>query len=189
MRRFPPSQSNQFIDEVLDLFSNPLLASPLGEEVKKKEVQSSYSELDLFAPPPVAPLPLKKVKGEKALSSVPSVAPLASKRRTRSTIPRETDPLGVGDWSEDKDILCRTKCSVAWKSMHHVRGLLRLLMSRECPGGCKLLNLGHTRQHGLGAVATLLWSIAAAKRGNIGLCVPSIVVSGCRVSLFGFGDP
>ena len=44
-------------DEELDVLSNPLLASPPGKEVKKKEVQSSNSEVDLFAPPPTAPVP------------------------------------------------------------------------------------------------------------------------------------
>ena len=40
--------------EELDVLSIPLLASPLGKEVKKKEVQSSDSQVDLFAPPPGA---------------------------------------------------------------------------------------------------------------------------------------
>ena len=44
-------------DEELDILCNPLLASPPGEEVKKKEMQSSDSEVDLFAPPPTAPVP------------------------------------------------------------------------------------------------------------------------------------
>ena len=48
----PPSS-----DEELDVLSNPLLASPPDKEVKKKEVQSSESEVDLFAPPPTAPVP------------------------------------------------------------------------------------------------------------------------------------
>ena len=82
-------------DEELDVLSNPLLASPLGEEVKKKEVQSCDSEVDLFAPPPTAPVPQKKVKGKKALPSAPPqvkgkkalpsappVNPPTSKRRT-----------------------------------------------------------------------------------------------------------
>ena len=41
----------------LDLLSNPLLASPLGKDVRKKEVQLSDLEVDLFAPPPTAHLP------------------------------------------------------------------------------------------------------------------------------------
>ena len=35
----------------------------------------------------------------------PLFAPTASKRRTQSTIPRETDLLEVGDWLTDKDTL------------------------------------------------------------------------------------
>ena len=54
--------------------------------------------LDLFVPPPMLLVPRKKVQGEKAL---PSVAPTASKGRTRSIIPRKTDPPGVGDWLTD----------------------------------------------------------------------------------------
>ena len=34
------------------------------------------------------------------------INPPTSRRRTRSTIPSETTPLGVGDWLTDKDILC-----------------------------------------------------------------------------------
>ena len=72
----------------------------------KKEVRSSDSEVDLFAPPPTAPVPRKKVKGTKGLPSAPLVDPPTSKRRTRGTIPSKTIPLGVGDWLTDKDILC-----------------------------------------------------------------------------------
>ena len=46
------------------------------------------------------------MKGEKALPGVSPVAPTTSERRTQTTIPRETDPLGVGDWLMDKDTLC-----------------------------------------------------------------------------------
>ena len=102
-------------DEELDLFSNPLLAfSP---------VPSPDLEVDLFVPPPMAPVPQQKVKGEKALPSAPPmplkkvkeenalpsaplVAPPTSKRRIGNTIPSETNPLGLGDWLTDKDILC-----------------------------------------------------------------------------------
>ena len=41
-------------DEELDLLSNPLLASPPGKQVRKKEVKAFESEVDLFAPPPTA---------------------------------------------------------------------------------------------------------------------------------------
>ena len=41
----------------LDVLSNPLLASPPGTEVKIKEVQSSDSGVDLFAPPPTPLVP------------------------------------------------------------------------------------------------------------------------------------
>ena len=108
-------------DEELDLLPNQLLASALGKEVRKKEVPSSVSEVDLFAPPPTAhvpwqkekgkkalpsatPMPQKKVKGKKALPSAPPVSPPTSKRRTRRTIPSETTPLAVGNWLTDKDI-------------------------------------------------------------------------------------
>ena len=74
--------------------------------MKKKEVQSSDSESDLFAPPPTALVPQKKAKGKKALTSAPPVDPPTSQSRTRSTIPSETTPLGVGDWLTDKDIVC-----------------------------------------------------------------------------------
>ena len=47
---------------------------PRVKELKKKEVQSSNSELDLFAPPPTAPVPQKKVKGKKALPNAPTPA-------------------------------------------------------------------------------------------------------------------
>ena len=106
-------------DRKLDVLSNPLSASPPGKEVTKKEVHSSDSEVDLFAPPPTAPVPEKKVggkkalpsappkvKGKKALPSAPPVDPPTSKRRTRSTISSETTPLGVGDWLTYKDIVC-----------------------------------------------------------------------------------
>ena len=53
-------------------------------------------------PPPPPP----KVKGKHALPSAPPVDPLTSKRCTRSTIPSEATPLGVGDWLTDKDIVC-----------------------------------------------------------------------------------
>ena len=49
-------------DEELDVLSTPLFASPPGKEVKKKEVQSSYSEVDLFAPPPTWTLALLYIK-------------------------------------------------------------------------------------------------------------------------------
>ena len=62
--------------------------------------------LDLFAPPPMPRVPPKKVKGQKPLPSAPPVAPTTSTRRTRSTIPHETDLLEVGDWLADKDTLC-----------------------------------------------------------------------------------
>ena len=91
--------------------------------MRKKEVHPSASEVDLFAPPPTAPMPRqemkgkkalpnaplvprKKVKGKKALRSAPLVDPPTSTRCTRGTIPSETIPLGMGDWLTDKDILC-----------------------------------------------------------------------------------
>ena len=44
-------------DKELDVLSNPVLASPPSKEVKKKEVQSSDSGVELFAPRPTAPVP------------------------------------------------------------------------------------------------------------------------------------
>ena len=62
--------------------------------------------MDLFAPPPTAPVPKKKAKGKKVLPKAPPIDPPNPQRRTRSTIPSETTPLGVGDWLTDKDIPC-----------------------------------------------------------------------------------
>ena len=58
-------------DEEMDVLPNPLLASLPGKEVRKEEVQSSDSEVDLFAPPPTPPVPQKRMKGKKALPSAP----------------------------------------------------------------------------------------------------------------------
>ena len=66
-----PPKEHVSSDEELELFSNLLLASPLGKEVKKKELQSFDSEVDLFAPPPTAPVPQQKEKGQKALPCPP----------------------------------------------------------------------------------------------------------------------
>ena len=101
-------------DEELDLLSNPLLASPPGEEVKKKDVQSFVSEVDLFAPPPTAPvpqqqekgkkalpsappppMPQQKVTGKKALPSAPHVDPSTSKRYSENH-PERNSPFGCG---------------------------------------------------------------------------------------------
>ena len=43
--------------------------------MKKKEVHSSDLEVDLFAPPPTAPMPQQKEKGEKVLPSPPPPVP------------------------------------------------------------------------------------------------------------------
>ena len=93
-------------DEEWDVLSNPLSASPPGKDVKKKEVQSCDSEAVLFAPPPTAPMPNKKAKGRKVLPKALPFNPPNPQRRTRSTIPSETTPLGVEGWLTDKDILC-----------------------------------------------------------------------------------
>ena len=58
-------------------FSNPLFTSPLGKEVREKEVQSSDLEVDLFTPPPMALMLWLKDKGKRA-SQVP---PLCHIRR------------------------------------------------------------------------------------------------------------
>ena len=66
-------------DEELDLLSNPLLASPPGKEMRKKEAQSSNSEVDRFAPPPTALVPRQKEKIKKALPSAPP--PICHRRK------------------------------------------------------------------------------------------------------------
>ena len=153
-------------DEELDVLSNPLLACPLGKEVKKKEVRSSDSEVDLFAPPPTAPVPEKKVKGKKALpsappkvkgkkASAPPVDPPTSKRCTRSTIPSKTTPLGVGDWLTDKDIVCWLNQELrhmeideplAWTlALLYIKRLSRY-MQRVEPGE-RLANMRWCRRH------------------------------------------
>ena len=111
-------------DEELDVLSNPLLASPPGKEVKKKGVQSSDSEVDLFAPPPTAPVPKKKAKGKKVLPKAPPIDPPNPQRRTRSTIPSETTPLGVGDLQQKKklhDLPQKLKNSIFFYNSHHLQ--------------------------------------------------------------------
>ena len=181
--------------EGLDVLSTPLLASPPGKEVKTKEVQSSDSEVDLFAPPPTALVPQKKVngkkalpsappppkvKGKKALPSAPPIDPPTSKRRTRSTIPSETTPLGVGDWLTDKDILCWLNQEVCHMEIDEPR-----------PSACRELNGAQHWITWLGAVAAFLWLIPMTRKGCTGLCtcVPSIVVFSWSFSLFGFRNP
>ena len=75
------------------------------------------------------------------------------------------------------------------KSMNHMRGLWRFCISRDCPSACGELNPAQDWTTWLGAVATFLWLIPMTRKGCTGLCVPSIVVSGWRLSLFGFGNP
>ena len=53
-----------------------------------------------------APCAADEGEGREGLAKCAPVAPTASKRRTRSAIPRETDLLEVGDWLMDKDTLC-----------------------------------------------------------------------------------
>ena len=118
--------------------------------MKKKEVQISDSDVDLFVPPPAAPVPQKKVKGKKALPSTtppqvkgrkalpsaPLVDPPTSKRHTRSTIPSETTPLGVGDWLTHKDIVCWLNQQLChMEMMNHVRGLYSFYIFLWLPPG------------------------------------------------------
>ena len=155
-------------DEELDVLSNTLLDSPPGKEVKKKEVQSYDSEVDFFSPPPMAPVPQKKVKGKKALPSAPPkvkgkkalpsappVNPPTSKRRTRSTIVSETTPLGVGDWLTNKDIVCWLDQEVchnevdeprAWTlAVLYIKRLSRCMQRVE--SGTRLDNMTWCRRH------------------------------------------
>ena len=59
--------------------------------MKKKEVQSSDSEVDLFAPPPTAPVPKKKAKGQ------PSVDTPTEEEDTRPKV------LICGEWRKVPD--------------------------------------------------------------------------------------
>ena len=137
------------------VLSNPLLASSPSKEVTKKEVQSSDSEVELFAPPPTAPVPQKKVKGKTALPSAPPIDPPASKRRTGSTIPRETTSLGVGDWLTDKDIVCWLNQEVyhneideprVWTlALLYIKTLSRYMDRVE--SGTRLANMRWCRRH------------------------------------------
>ena len=79
-------------NEELGVLCNPLLASPPGNEVRKKEVQSSNSEADLFAPPPAAGVAQQKVKRKKALPSAP---PHFQKAYSKSH-PKRNNPFGGG---------------------------------------------------------------------------------------------
>ena len=69
-----PNEPVSGADE-LHVFSNPLLTSPPGKEVKKKKVQSSDLQVDFFAPPPMAPGPKKKAKGKKVLPKATPIDP------------------------------------------------------------------------------------------------------------------
>ena len=142
-------------DEELDVLSNPLLASPPVKEVKEKEVQSFDLEVDLFAPPPTAPVPQKKAKGKKALPSAPPVDPPTSQRRTRNTIPSETTPTGLGDWLTDKDIVCWLNQEVCHNEIHEPRAwsLALLYIKRlskymqRVESGERMANMRWCRRH------------------------------------------
>ena len=111
--------------------------------------------MDLYAPPPTAPVPQKKVKGKKALPSAPLVDPPTSKRRTRSTILSERTPLGVGDWLTDKDIVCWLKQEVyhneideprAWSlALLYIKRLSRYM--RRVESGEIMANMRWCRRH------------------------------------------
>ena len=55
--------------------------------------------------------------------------------------PERNNPLGVGDWLTDKDILCWLHQELYHMEIDKPCGLLQLLESRECPSGCKWLNV------------------------------------------------
>ena len=172
------------------ILSNPLLASPPGKEVKKKEVQSCDAEVDLFAPPPTAPVPKKKAKGKKVLPKAPPIDPPNPQRRTRSTIPSETTPLGVGDWLTDKDILCWLNQEVchneideprAWTlALLYIKRLSKYMQRVE--SGERMTNMRWCRRH--------IFVVNSNDKEGLHWFVCAF---DCRVrwsfSLFGFGNP
>ena len=95
------------------------------------------------------------MKGKKALPSAPPVDPPTSIRRTRSTIPSETTPLGVGDWLTDKDIVCWLNQEVCHKEIDEPRAwtLAFLYIKRlsrymeRVESGTRLANMRWCRRH------------------------------------------
>ena len=193
-------------DEELEVLSNPLLASSPGKEVKKKEVPSSDLEVDLFAPPPYGhrathevrgkeslakcPPPPLKVKGGKALRSAPPVDPPTSKRRTRSTIPSKTTPLGVGHWLTDKEPVWWLNQEVShmeiseprvWTvALLYIKRLLRYMQRVE--PGTRVANMTWCRRH--------IFVGNSNDKGGLHCFVCAFdVVSGWSFSVFGFGNP
>ena len=71
-----------------------------------------------------------------------STLPILKGGFTRGAIPSETNPLEVGDWLTYKDILCWLN-----QELYHMEidepsaWTLVVFTSRECPGGCNLLNV------------------------------------------------
>ena len=102
-----------------------------------------------------AKYPPLKVKGKKALPSAPPVNPPTSKRRTQSTIPSETTPLGVGDWLTDKDIVWWLNQELyhieideprAWTlALLYIKRLSRYMQRVE--SGTRLANMTWCRRH------------------------------------------
>ena len=146
--------------------------------------------MDLFAPPPTAPVPEKKVEGKKALPSAPPVEPPTSNRRIRSTIPSETTPLGVGGWLTDKDIVCwlnQELCHMeideprAWTlALLYIKRLSRYMQRVE--SGTRLANMTWCHRH--------IFVVNSNDKEGLHWFVCAF---DCRVllefSLFGFGNP
>ena len=170
-------------DKELDLVSNPPLACPPGEEVKKKELQSSYLEVDLFAPPPTAPVPQQKEKGKKALPSAPPVDPPTSKRRTRRAILSKITPMGMGDWLMDKDILCWLNQELCHMEIDEPRvGTLAVLYIKRLSKCMRMVEYGTTLDHMVWCRRHIFVVISDDKEGSHW----SVCAIDCRVWLESF---
>ena len=103
----------------------------------------------------MAPVPKKKAKGKKALPKAPPVDPPNPQRRTRSTIPSETTPLGVGDWLTDKDIVCWLNQEVCHNEMDEPRAWTLALLyikrlskyMQRVESGERMANMRWCRRH------------------------------------------
>ena len=121
------------------------------------------------------------MKRKKALPSTPPVDPPISKRRTQRTTPSDTTPLGVGDWSTDKDMLCGLKqehCYIeideprAWAvAVFYIKGLSKCMRIVESSAALGNMAWCVPSPH-------FIWLIVMTKKGQFVLCALSTVVSG-----------